>query len=97
MSERLGTALLLTVFGLFIAAVLLILHVGTPIRLVGLILVLAGLVAAVFAPTLATAQKGLAEKPYIPQHWEGVRPLTLRLWGVGVAVLGVLMLFGALG
>jgi hypothetical protein len=96
-NQRAGIGLLVAVGGLFIGAVLLGLHGGTPIRFVGLFVLGAGLLAALFSAAIAAGQKELAERPYIPQHWEGVRPLTVRLWGIGVSVLGILMLLGALG
>lgn len=94
MSERVGFALLLAVVGLFVGAGLLALNTNAPSRFVGAILIAAGFIAVAFSRAIATAQQALAKKPYIPQHWKGVRPLTYTLWGSGVAILGVLLLLG---
>lgn len=96
MNDRLGLGLLLAVLGSFVAAVLLVLLTNTPGRAVGALLVAGGLAAVTFARALAVSQKELAKKPYIPQHWENVRPMTFVLWGSGVVMLGILLLSGLL-
>lgn len=93
MSERLGVALFVAVLGSFAAAVLLALFTSTPGRAIGALLVACGLAAVAFAGRLASAQRRLAEKPFIPRSWKNIRPFTFVLWGTGVVVLGVLQLF----
>ncbi len=50
---------------------------------------MAGICSVIFAQPMALAQRKLAEKSFIPDHWNEVRPLTFRLWGIGVLILGI--------
>jgi len=56
MSERLGLALLLAVFALFIGAALWALNTNAPGRFVGAVLIVAGLIAVIFSRAIATAR-----------------------------------------
>jgi hypothetical protein len=58
----------------------------------GIGLIIVGSVTVFFAHNIAKAQKNLAAKPFVPDHWKGVRPFTFALWGTGVAILGVIWL-----
>ena len=86
--------LLCGVIGSFVAAVLLGLFTNAPSRALGALVLAVGLAAVTFARVLATAQKDLAKKPFVPRHWGDVRPTTFVLWGSGVALLGILLLLG---
>ena len=96
MNDRVALALLCCVAGAFVGAVLLALFTSTPGRAIGALLIAGGLTAVTFARVLASAQQELSKKPYIPQHWEDVRPTTFVLWGAGVTILGVFWVAGVL-
>ena len=91
--DRLSVILFLAVIGAFLAAILLGLFAEDS-QAVGALLLAGGLVAVAFARQLTVAQHQLAEKPFIPSHWKQVRPLTFLLWGLGVALVGLIQIFG---
>ena len=80
------------IVGGFIAAGLIALFYRLD-KLAGVGLVVIGVAAALFARDLTSAQHELADRPYIPDHWKDVRPLTFQLWGIGVALVGILWVF----
>ena len=80
--------------GSSIAAALLGLFVAESRYAVGALLLGAGAASFAFSHHLASAQQRLSEKPFIPRHWSNVRPLTFKLWGAGLVVLGLLQFSG---
>jgi len=92
-TDRLSLALFLGVIGAFVAAVLLGLS-SAGSHAVGALMLAGGLAAVAFARQLTIAQHQLSEKPFIPSRWKEVRPFTFILWGVGVALVGLLQLLG---
>jgi len=94
MTERQATLIFGAVLLLFVGGGLLALYTNTPLRFVGALLVIAGVLAATFAKAIAGAQREAAKKPYVPAHLGDVRPTVYILWGAGVAILGVLLLLG---
>jgi hypothetical protein len=75
--------------GLFVGGVLLALLERIP-GLVAALLIASGAIAIGFSPNMANAQRQLAEHSWVPSSWKNARPLTARLWGVGVTIIGVL-------
>ena len=94
MNDRVNLLLFVSVMGSFLAAVLLGLFASESRYAVGALLLGAGLASVAFSRHLATAQQLLSEKPFIPRSWSNVRPLTFKLWGCGLVILGVLQLSG---
>jgi hypothetical protein len=94
MTERQATLIFGAVLLLFVGGGLLALYTNTPLRFVGGLLAVAGVVGITFAKAIANAQKELAKKPYVPAHWGDARPMLYYLWGTGVLVMGVLLLLG---
>ena len=94
MTDRIGLWLFLTVLVSFVAAVLLGLFASEARYSVGTLLVVAGSSSFVFSHRLTLVQQRLSEKPFIPRNWNNVRPLTFKLWGTGLVILGVLQLSG---
>ena len=94
MTNRVGLLLILTVLGSFVAAVLLGLFASEARYPIGALLVGAGSASFVFSQHLAAVQQRLSEEPLIPRNWNNVRPLTFKLWGTGLVILGVLQLSG---
>ena len=94
MTNRLNVFVFVSVIGCFVVAVVLGLFTETSSRAIGALLVACGLVAVACSHRLASAQDRLAESALIPSHWKNVRFRTFALWGVGVAILGLLQLFG---
>ena len=72
----------ITVFGLFLAIVAVSIFTQSD-RILGVVLVLLGLLMALSASKLVEGQRELSEKPYSP----------VRLWGIGVAVVGIICVF----
>lgn len=85
--------LYVAVLGFFIVAVLLALFAKSSNQFIGVILIICGFMSVMFSRQLTVAQHQLAEKPFIPDHWKDVRPLTFILWGTGVTIIGLLHLF----
>lgn len=87
--------LLVVVLAAFAAAVLLGFKPTISKGLTGALLLAVGLAGIVFAHHLAAAQEIIMKKnvSVLPS---AVRPLTFRIWGSGVAIVGVLMLTGFL-
>lgn len=81
----------LGVIGGFIAAGVVSMVWGLD-KAAGVVLVVVGAIAVLFAPRLTAAQYELAEKPLIPAHWKDVRPTTFVLWGIGAVIVGVVWL-----
>jgi hypothetical protein len=87
-------ALLAAVLGAFAFVVLTGLAFRSFDRALGAVLLVVGVVAVVYARRLSAARAGLAARVPLWPETAAVRPFTLRLWGAGVAVMGVLMLAG---
>lgn len=92
--DRVGVLLLCTLLGAFIAAVVLGIFSNELNRMSCGLLLAAGIGTVIFAPRLSATQQALSDKSYIPSHWKSVRPLTLILWGSGVAIMGIIQLLG---
>jgi len=58
------------------------------------LLLVAGISAVVFARRLNEAQHYLAERGFVTKNWGNSRPLLFVLWGIGVAGIGAMQLFG---
>ena len=60
----------------------------------GAVLIAVGLLAALCAGRVSAAKAALGERVPLWTGRNTLRPFTVRLWGIGVAVLGMLMLAG---
>lgn len=80
------------VLGSFVVAGLLALHTDTPTHAIGALLLGTGLTAIGLASGVKTVQKQSADIPSTPSAWANFSPLTLALWGSGVALIGLLQL-----
>jgi len=85
--------LYLAVFGLFITAIVVSFVNQRSEGIVGVILMVVGVGAIWFSRALTEAQQELAERPYIPNNWRDIRPLTFVLWGTGVFIVGIANVF----
>jgi hypothetical protein len=94
MTERQATLIFGLVLVLFVGGGMLALYTNTPLRFVGALLLVGGILAISFAKHIAAAQREAAKKPYIPSHWGEITPTAYMLWGGGVALMGVLLLLG---
>jgi len=94
MTDRINLALFLAVVASFALAVVLFVITGAPARLVGGLLVVVGLVAIIAARAVAAGQNRVSAKlpPFLLSS--KVRPLTVVLWGSGVALVGLLQVLG---
>ena len=88
-TDLVSLLLYVAILGLFVAAAMVGLVSRSSDRVVGVMLMAVGAGAVAFARSLTLAQHQLAEKPFIPEHWKNIRPLTFVLWGVGVFIIGV--------
>ncbi len=87
-------AILFAVVGVFVLAATLGVSGHASDFVVGAMLFVCGVTAIVFARSLTKAQRRLSRVPVFPSRWENVRPFTIILWGSGVALVGLLRLFG---
>lgn len=92
MNNRLRLMLAFGILALFAVAGMLTLHTDTPTRAIGALLVGAGLISIWLAHGLEAAQDQSTRAPSNPRYQVWLRPLTLTLWGSGVALLGLLQL-----
>ncbi len=65
-----------------------------PERTFGVALFILGMMAIVFARRLANAKQAIGERLPLWPGRNTLRPMTVTLWGAGVAVVGFLMLLG---
>ena len=63
-------------------------------RVLGAVLLLVGVVAVLYAGRLSAVKATLGERVPLWPGRNTLRPFTVRLWGIGVAVMGILMLAG---
>jgi len=54
-----------------------------------LLLSVCGAIALLFADSVSAGQLELAQRPWAPDSWKKIRPLTVRLWGFGLLLVGV--------
>ena len=97
MRDRLNLLLFVGILGSFATGVLLYLFTGAPARLVGGLLMVAGLVAIAGArgAAAAAAQPNVVRIISIGTRTKSeLRPTTFVLWGSGVALVGLLQLLG---
>jgi protein-S-isoprenylcysteine O-methyltransferase Ste14 len=94
MNSLTKVTLLVVVLAAFAAAVLLGFEPTISQGITGALLLAVGLTAIVFAHHLAAAQEIIMKKVSVQRST--VRPLTMKIWGCGVAIIGVLMLTGFL-
>lgn len=92
-TDLLSLLLYIAVLGLFVCAAIVGLVTDSSERVVGVMLLAVGAGAIAFARNLTVAQRQFAEKPFVPERWKQIRPLTFVLWGVGVMVLGISQVF----
>jgi hypothetical protein len=93
-TNRSDIAIFLLVFGAFALVVLLFLAFDGIERLLGGALFIMGVVAIVLARPVSDAKQAIGER--IPL-WPGrntLRPFTVKLWGAGLAIIGLMCLFG---
>ena len=83
--------LFIAVFGLLAAAALL--AFGDAQAAGGMLLVIAGLIAAVKSRSMAKAQNGINQGigRYSWNPWGSVSPRLFVIWGVGMAIIGLAM------
>lgn len=93
-ASRAGILVFYGIFTAFAAVVAFGMAGKLETQIEGLILVGIGAICIAFSRQLAVAQQALSEKPFIPDHWRNVRPLTFVLWGSGICVLGIIDLVG---
>ena len=84
----------LAVIGGFAFAVVLGLFFRAPDRAIGGVLILVGLGAFLFAQSVSDAKQSIGERWPLWPGKNRLRPFTVRLWGVAVAVLGAMMAGG---
>jgi len=94
MSERIALVVVSAAFGLVLVAGVLISLENAPLRLSGGLLLLGGAAIAASARSLNASRYKFAKLPVFLQRLVGLRPITLVLWGSGVAMLGVLLVSG---
>lgn len=82
------------VFGAFVCIVGLAFAFGGSDRGLGAGLFLVGLAAVVWAPSLSDAKQTIGERLPLWPGRNTLRPFTVRLWGMGVLILGVFMVLG---
>jgi len=78
----------IVVIGLFVTAAAFSEQLGQ--ALAGAIAFAAGVLAIVFRAELAELQHRIAETGAVSESWREARPFTWLLWGVGVALVGVI-------
>jgi hypothetical protein len=93
-ASRSNIVIFCAVIGGFALSVLLSLFFGGPDRGLGIALVFVGLAAVLFAGAVSDAKQTIGERWPLWPGKNTLRPLTVRLWGGGVVVLGLAMAFG---
>jgi len=86
------TALVFVVATLLLAALIYVLALGSH-HVVGVLLLACGAVSAIAAPQVVEGHRLLHERFSLARPL-GPRSLTVVLWGCGIAILGIFMLFG---
>jgi len=95
MKDRLSIVVFATVFIGFAAALVLYLLFGAPQRFVGAVLLTVGGFAALAARSVADGGRKSVRVVSLGTRSEStLRPTTVVLWGIGVAVMGLLLLLG---
>ena len=93
-SSAKDVAIFCGVGGGFVLAVLLSIFFGVSDRLLGVMLIFVGTLALFYSRAVSDAKRSIGEKwPVFPRN-ATLRPLTVKLWGGGVAILGLLMVVG---
>jgi hypothetical protein len=82
------------VFGAFVCIVAISFVFGGADRGLGVALALVGLGAVVWARSLSDAKRSIGERLPLWPGRNTLRPFTVRLWGSGVVVLGLIIAIG---
>jgi hypothetical protein len=93
-ASRSDIAKFCVIFGGFVCIVALGFVLGGADRGLGVALTLVGLAAVVWARSLSDAKQSIGERLPLWPGRNTLRPFTVRLWGTGVLVLGLLMAIG---
>lgn len=93
-ASRSDIVILCAVAGGFVCAVVASLFLGLGDRTLGIALAAVGALAIVGAQSVATAKEEIGERWPLWSGKNTLRPFTVRLWGGGVLLLGLMMLVG---
>jgi hypothetical protein len=85
--------LVLTLCVAFIAAVAFSVSRRAPENLIGAGIIAIGALAVMFSSAIATAQNDRASRAPSFINLRALRPLTITLWGIGMAVVGLAWAF----
>jgi hypothetical protein len=93
-TSRSDIVIFCAVAGGFMLAVLASLFLGLGDRALGIALVALGTLALACAQSVATAKEKIGERLPLWPGKNTLRPFTVRLWGGGVLLLGIIMVAG---